>query len=234
MGSRTYSTSIDVWSVGCIFAEMINGQPLFRGRDNADQLLQIMRHRGTPLEVELKKIQEDAPEIQLKTYPAYPALAWSTLVPAAPSAAIDLLDRLLKFDPARRMSCQDALLHYYFSAHQITVPVGHPQQVAQQSVYLPHVPVPMHAPHPAHSQQVMFDPVAHATHQAQTAFAQQTAYMYQQQMQAQAQMQAQMQGAIPPQMPPPQMNGPPQMQGYPQLPQSQQGYMAPPPGYRSR
>ena len=60
MGSRTYSTSIDVWSVGCIFAEMINGQPLFRGRDNADQLLQIMRHRGTPSEAELKKIQEDA------------------------------------------------------------------------------------------------------------------------------------------------------------------------------
>ena len=60
MGSRTYSTSIDVWSVGCIFAEMINGQPLFRGRDNADQLLQIMRHRGTPSETELKKIQEDA------------------------------------------------------------------------------------------------------------------------------------------------------------------------------
>ena len=39
---------------------MINGQPLFRGRDNADQLLQIMRHRGTPAEAELKKIQEDA------------------------------------------------------------------------------------------------------------------------------------------------------------------------------
>ena len=144
------------------------------------------------------------------------------------------------------MSCQDALHHYYFSAHQITVPVGHPQQVAQQPMYLPHgvpVPVPMHAPHPAahpaHSQPVMYDPVAHATHQAQTAFAQQTAYMYQQQMQAQAQaqaaqaqMQAQMQGGIPSQMPPPQMNGPPQMQGYPQHPQAQQGYMPPPPSYR--
>lgn len=60
MGSRTYSTSIDVWSVGCIFAEMISGQPLFRGRDNNDQLLQIMRHRGTPSEGELKKMQEES------------------------------------------------------------------------------------------------------------------------------------------------------------------------------
>lgn len=60
MGSRTYSTSIDVWSVGCIFAEMISGQPLFRGRDNNDQLLQIMRHRGTPPEEELKKMQAES------------------------------------------------------------------------------------------------------------------------------------------------------------------------------
>lgn len=48
LGSRTYTTSIDVWSCGCIFAEMISGVPLFRGRDNADQLLNIMRIMGTP------------------------------------------------------------------------------------------------------------------------------------------------------------------------------------------
>ena len=43
LGSRTYSTSIDVWSCGCIFAEMISGVPLFRGKDNQDQWLNIMR-----------------------------------------------------------------------------------------------------------------------------------------------------------------------------------------------
>ena len=56
MGSRTYSTSIDVWSCGCIFAEMISGVPLFRGRDNQDQLLHIMRIIGTPDERTLRKI----------------------------------------------------------------------------------------------------------------------------------------------------------------------------------
>ena len=56
MGSRTYNTSIDVWSCGCIFAEMISGVPLFRGRDNQDQLLHIMRIIGTPDERVLRKI----------------------------------------------------------------------------------------------------------------------------------------------------------------------------------
>ena len=60
MGSRTYNTSIDVWSCGCIFAEMISGMPLFRGRDNQDQLLHIMRIIGTPDDRTLRKIAADS------------------------------------------------------------------------------------------------------------------------------------------------------------------------------
>jgi len=60
LGSRTYSTSIDVWSCGCIFAEMITGVPLFRGRDNADQLLNIMRIVGTPDDRVLRKIATES------------------------------------------------------------------------------------------------------------------------------------------------------------------------------
>lgn len=60
LGSRTYSTSIDVWSCGCIFAEMISGVPLFRGRDNQDQLLHIMRIIGTPTDEQFAKILKDS------------------------------------------------------------------------------------------------------------------------------------------------------------------------------
>ena len=60
LGSRTYSTSIDVWSCGCIFAEMISGIPLFRGRDNQDQLLHIMRVIGTPHDSMLRKLAADS------------------------------------------------------------------------------------------------------------------------------------------------------------------------------
>jgi len=60
MGSRTYSTSIDVWSCGCIMAEMLSGVPLFRGRDNNDQLNQILRILGTPDEQTLRRIVQES------------------------------------------------------------------------------------------------------------------------------------------------------------------------------
>ena len=65
LGSRTYSTSIDVWSCGCIFAEMISGVPLFRGRDNQDQLLHIMRIIGTPDDRTLRKIATESVSLRL-------------------------------------------------------------------------------------------------------------------------------------------------------------------------
>jgi cyclin-dependent kinase len=48
MGSRHYSTTVDIWSVGCIFAEMLNGRPLFPGSNESDQLLRIFKTLGTP------------------------------------------------------------------------------------------------------------------------------------------------------------------------------------------
>jgi cyclin-dependent kinase len=50
MGSRHYSTTVDIWSVGCIFAEMLNGRPLFPGSNESDQLLRIFKTLGTPTE----------------------------------------------------------------------------------------------------------------------------------------------------------------------------------------
>jgi serine/threonine protein kinase len=50
MGSKNYSMSVDIWSVGCIFAELLNSKPLFPGKSNADQLRKIFKLRGTPSE----------------------------------------------------------------------------------------------------------------------------------------------------------------------------------------
>ena len=50
LGSRNYSTSIDMWSIGCIFAEMVTAKPLFPGKNNDDQLLKIFAVLGTPTE----------------------------------------------------------------------------------------------------------------------------------------------------------------------------------------
>lgn len=85
LGSRTYSTSIDIWSVGCIFAEMITGYPLFRGRDNNDQLVQIMKIVGTPSDATLQQIKMNSPEIQLKQpLSKHPKQPLHAIVPKAP------------------------------------------------------------------------------------------------------------------------------------------------------
>ncbi|PWN98580.1 putative PHO85-cyclin-dependent protein kinase [Tilletiopsis washingtonensis] len=132
LGSRTYSTSIDVWSAGCIMAEMISGVPLFRGRDNNDQLNQILRILGTPDENTIKRLVNDSPEIQIRPFPRMPKVPFQQLYPKAHPLAIDLLEKLLKFDPTQRISADEALRHPYFTtSHAISGQQGQGQQQQQ-------------------------------------------------------------------------------------------------------
>ncbi|CEH14465.1 pkinase-domain-containing protein [Ceraceosorus bombacis] len=133
LGSRTYSTSIDVWSAGCIMAEMISGVPLFRGRDNSDQLNQILRILGTPDEITMKRLQNDSPEIQVRPLPRTPRVPFQQLFPKAHPLAIDLLDKLLKFDPTQRISADEALRHSYFTTSLAVQGQGGAPQQAQQN-----------------------------------------------------------------------------------------------------
>jgi len=126
LGSRTYSTSIDVWSCGCIFAEMISGVPLFRGRDNQDQLLHIMRIIGSPDDRTLRKISAESPEITIKQFPRYPKIPFQQVLPKASVQAIDLLERLLQFDPSRRITAAEALTHPYFTSAAVNPHAGYP------------------------------------------------------------------------------------------------------------
>jgi len=113
MASRKYSTPVDMWSVGCIFAEMCNGRPLFSGTSEADQLDKIFRLLGT---VQPYPGIEELPEYSPDLLPQYPPPrnGIGSLVPTLDASGVDLLGKMLQYDPAKRITAQKALEHPFF------------------------------------------------------------------------------------------------------------------------
>ncbi|KAE9603264.1 hypothetical protein Lal_00008195 [Lupinus albus] len=112
LGSRHYSTPVDVWSVGCIFAEMINQQPLFPGDSEIDELFKIFRIMGTPNEETWPGVTS-LPDFK-SAFPKWSAKDLATLVPDIEPAGLDLLKSMLCLDPSKRITARNALDHEYF------------------------------------------------------------------------------------------------------------------------
>mmetsp|Transcript_2019 Transcript_2019/g.2899 ORF Transcript_2019/g.2899 Transcript_2019/m.2899 type:complete len:409 (+) Transcript_2019:1675-2901(+) len=109
------SKAIDMWSVGCIFAEMLTKpprQPFFNGRHYTEQLLAILRKIGTP-PVEERRGCEKALNY-LSSLPNYVGERLSTCFQHASEDAVDLLSKMLVFDPLKRIHVDEALSHPFF------------------------------------------------------------------------------------------------------------------------
>jgi len=111
LGSRHYSTPIDLWSVGCIFAEMASGRPLFPGKNDKDQLQRIFKILGTPSLKEWPGMV-DLPEYR-PNYPVFEAQSLAKLIPLR-QVGHDLLQAFLEYDPAKRITAENAIEHPYF------------------------------------------------------------------------------------------------------------------------
>lgn len=110
-----YSTAIDIWSAGCIFAEMIGkGKPLFPGKDGYDQLQLMTSVIGSPSDDAISKVQSSRVRQHFRMLPRRGRRPFSQIFPHASPEACSLLEWLLEFDPAKRPSALDALSHSYF------------------------------------------------------------------------------------------------------------------------
>jgi len=112
MGSTKYSATIDMWSTGCIFAEMVTSKPLFPGKNNSDQLQQIFKVLGTPTEADWPGMKS-LPEFDPNWF-VYPPQKVTSVVPGLDVDGFDLLQQMLQYDPAKRISSKQALKHPYF------------------------------------------------------------------------------------------------------------------------
>lgn len=111
-GAVQYTTSIDIWSLGCVLAELLLGQPLFPGESGVDQLVEIIKVLGTPTREEIKCMNPNYSDYKFPQIKAHP---WHKVFPKrTPAEAVDLVSRLLQYSPSLRYTALEACVHPFF------------------------------------------------------------------------------------------------------------------------
>ncbi|ERM98330.1 hypothetical protein AMTR_s00170p00028260 [Amborella trichopoda] len=111
-GATEYTTSIDIWSAGCVLAELLLGQPLFPGESAVDQLVEIIKVLGTPTREEIRCMNPNYTEFRFPQIKAHP---WHKVFhKRMPPEAIDLASRLLQYSPNLRCTALEACVHPFF------------------------------------------------------------------------------------------------------------------------
>ncbi|KAH0437576.1 hypothetical protein IEQ34_026215 [Dendrobium chrysotoxum] len=117
LGAERYDTAIDIWSVGCIFAELINIEPLFCGKNETDQVMKIFRLLGQPNEdvwPGYSKLPNAKSILKNSHFIAQPFSKLRQKFKFSTDNCIDLMQKLLTYDPKKRISAEQALQHPYF------------------------------------------------------------------------------------------------------------------------
>ncbi|KAJ1562979.1 regulator of ime2 [Cladochytrium tenue] len=112
-GSTNYGVCIDIWSTGCVMAELMLGQPLFPGESGVDQLVEIIKVLGTPTREQIKSMNENYTEYK---FPQIKACPWSKVFRGRPTTpeSLDLLNKMLEYTPKLRITAIEAMTHPFF------------------------------------------------------------------------------------------------------------------------
>ncbi|KAJ1919426.1 hypothetical protein H4219_002018 [Mycoemilia scoparia] len=113
-GEKEYTTAIDMWSVGCIFAELVSGEPLFPGQGEIDQIGKIFSLVGTPTETTWPGFN-DLPNSNVFNFVRKPGTGLRDKFRTLTASGVDLLSQMLICDPKQRITAEEALQHPYFN-----------------------------------------------------------------------------------------------------------------------
>lgn len=112
LGENRYSFGVDVWALGCIFAEIVTKRPLFQGDCQIDQIYKVFHVFGTPDETSWPGVSKLP--FYRESFPKFKGCGLETLVTNLPGEGMDLLKKLLAMDPKKRISAKEALEHNFF------------------------------------------------------------------------------------------------------------------------
>ena len=140
-GARYYDAGVDLWAVGCIFGELLNHSPLFPGQNDIDQLYCVSSILGTPTAEEWPELTS-FPDYNKIQFPQMSPIPIKEVCPDAPQEATLLLQQLLVYPSAKRISATQALLNDYFfdmplPAHHLELPKPQKKVVEQFAIDAP-------------------------------------------------------------------------------------------------
>lgn len=116
LGSTKYTKGVDMWSVGCILGELMLEKPIFPGSSTMNQLERIVAVVGKPTPQDIASTQSQYAETMLESLTRVVPKTFQELCPKASPDAIDLMQKLMRFNPTERYSAEEALAHPYVAA----------------------------------------------------------------------------------------------------------------------